>query len=151
MLHATTQKMEDEEMEFDCWNYSVLEELQRKIKENQINFDILRNLARKPLTSNDPSKKNPFSFKKKGVLLGKSFDNYSDYRFKQTFCLSRLPMLKIKEKHHRACSNERNPLPVLTIYWMQEKKAYYILQKPWYKVSQTFATFLQQVCKNLPC
>ena len=65
MLHATTPKMEDEEMEFDRWNYSVLEELQRKIKENQINFDILRNLARKPLTPNDPSKKKPFSFKKK--------------------------------------------------------------------------------------
>ena len=97
-----------------------------------------------------PQKRNHFP-SKKGVLLWKSFDNYSDYRFKQTFCLSRLPMLKIKEKHHRACSNERNPLPVLTIYWMQEKKAYYILQKPWYKVSQTFATFLQQVCKNLPC
>ena len=97
-----------------------------------------------------PQKRNHFP-SKKGVLLWKSFDNYSDYRFKQTFCLSRLPMLKIKEKHHCACSNERNPLPVLTIYWMQEKKAYYILQKPWYKVSQTFATFLQQVCKNLPC
>ena len=72
MLHATTPKMEDEEMEFDRWNYSVLEELQRKIKENQINFDILRNIARKPLTPNGPSKKKSLSFKKRR-FIGEEF------------------------------------------------------------------------------
>ena len=88
---------------------------------------------------------------KKGVLLGKSFDNYSDYRFKETFCLPRLPMLKIKEKHHRACSNERNPLLVITIYWMEEKKAYYILQKPcgikWVKLLPRFCNKFVKICR----
>ena len=28
--------MEDDETEFDCWNHSVLEELQREIKTNKL-------------------------------------------------------------------------------------------------------------------
>ena len=34
LKHAATQNIEDEEYECDCWNHSILEELQWKMKTN---------------------------------------------------------------------------------------------------------------------
>ena len=37
--------MEDKETEFDCWDHSILKELQGKIETNKLDFDILLNFA----------------------------------------------------------------------------------------------------------
>ena len=62
-------------------------------------------------------------------------------------------MLRIEENNHCACLIERKSrtLLTMTILPKKERKKLNLAKAMQYKVSQTFATFLQYIWQNLPC